>query len=289
MPFHRDSAKEIEKLVQTYQHQEKEKLTDQTLYQNYFNQYLKKKEKQIKNVLDYLYTVDGIIPFFLKGLLGEAPKFSFESYSYFLNKIQNELDDPSIVYSKLYNILEINKDEFEANKNDFYILFKNISYFEYKLNIVFDIVFERLAKNASILPEFIIAKIASIALTPYMCANIVRFMKENQILSLMKHFEINFLTDVVNELDTKIALKLISSISNNQLEEIFKTMLHKGYYQKIVNIFENYNGNIDIYKEALKKYIAHQNHNSKQEIIEKISPYFVNKNKLSEFVQMLNI
>jgi hypothetical protein len=285
MPFHRDSAKQIEQLVKNYKHNELEKVLNKNLYDKYFQQFMKKKEKNIKNVLDYLYTVDGIIPFFLKGLLGEAPKFSFKDYNSYLSSIQNKINDQE-VYGYLYKIFELSKEEFEQNKNDFYIVYKNITYFEHNLNVILDIVFERLAKNAAILPEFIIAKIASMALTPYMCSNIVRFMPDKQIISLMKHFDINFLTEVVNELDPQLAQKLMPSIEQKQIEEIFKIMLQKGYYQKIASIFEQFNGNLDSYKQALKKHITSQE--IAKEIIDKISPYFVNEAKKQEFIQFVN-
>jgi hypothetical protein len=285
MPFHRDSAKQIEQLVKNYKHNELEKVLNKNLYDKYFQQFMKKKEKNIKNVLDYLYTVDGIIPFFLKGLLGEAPKFPFKDYNSYLSSIQNKINDQE-VYGYLYKIFELSKEEFEQNKNDFYIVYKNITYFEHNLNVILDIVFERLAKNASILPEFIIAKIASMALTPYMCSNIVRFMPDKQIISLMKHFDINFLTEVVNELDPQLAQKLMPSIEQKQIEEIFKIMLQKGYYQKIASIFEQFNGNLDSYKQALKKHITSQE--IAKEIIDKISPYFVNEAKKQEFIQFVN-
>ncbi|MFN3603169.1 MAG: hypothetical protein ACK4UJ_00500 [Leptonema sp. (in: bacteria)] len=284
MPFHRDSAKEIENLVQTFQHSEQEKIKNQYLYKKYFAEFLEIEKKKIKNVLDYLYTVDGIIPFFLKGLLGEAPKFHFDSYEMFINSHFKDFNE-SLVYTKLFHFLKLPREEFENNQNDFWILLKNISYFEYKLNLVFDIVFERLAKNASVLPEFIIAKIARVALTPYMCANIVRFMSESQIVSLLQYFDTNFLTEVVNELDLSITLKLMKKISNQKIEEIFKTMLKKEYYQKMVSIYENYNDNIEIYKEVLSKY----NQQGKKEILNKIKPYFFNEEKFVEFQKILNL
>ncbi len=285
MPFHRDSAKQIEQLVKNYKHNEIERVQNKALYEKYFHLFMKKNEKNIKNVLDYLYTVDGIIPFFLKGLLGEAPKFQFKDYHSFISSISNRLNDQEI-YGYLHNSFGISKEEFEANKNDFYILYKNIHYFETNLKVVLDIVFERLAKNASILPDFIIAKIASMALTPYMCANIVRFMQEKQIISLMQHFDTNFLTDVVNELEPNFTQKLMPTIQQKQVEDIFKTMLQKGYFSKIAAIFEQYNGNLDIYKQALKKQLTSPQ--IAQEIIHKVSPYFVDENKKQEFIQFIN-
>ncbi|GIX41478.1 MAG: hypothetical protein KatS3mg129_1211 [Leptospiraceae bacterium] len=285
MPFHRDSAKQIEQLVKNYKHNELDKVQNRSLYDKYFQLFMKKNEKNIKNVLDYLYTVDGIIPFFLKGLLGEAPKFQFQDYNSYVSSISSKLNDQEI-YGSLYNLFELSKEEFEANKNDFYIIYKNINYFENNLNVVLDIVFERLAKNASVLPDFIIAKIASMALTPYMCANIVRFMPEKQIISLMKHFDINFLTEVVNELDPQLVQKLMPAIEQKQVEEIFKIMLQKGYFQKIANIFEHFNGNLDSYKQALKKQVTSPE--IAQEIINKVSPYFVNEAKKQEFIQFVN-
>lgn len=285
MPFHRDSARQIEELVKKFKHNELEQLQNKDLYNKYFQIYFNKKEKNIKTVLNYLYTVDGIIPFFLKGLLGEAPKFQFEDYHTFKSQVESKMNDNE-VYAYLHNHLEISQEEYEKHKNDFYILYKNIHYFEKNLNVVLDKVFAHLAKNASILPEFIIAKIASIALTPYMCANIVRFMPDKQIISLMKHFDINFLTDVVNELETDISQKLMPTIEQKQIEEIFKIMLQKGYFQKIALIFESFNGNLEPFKQALKKQVLSKD--ISQQIIEKVSPYFLNSSKKEEFIQFMN-
>lgn len=284
MPFHRDSAKEIETLIKTYPHYEKEILQDQELYNKYFSLYVTLTKKKIQNVLDYLYTVDAIIPFFLKGLLGEAPKFQFIPYENFIKTLPTDPND-STIFSRLLALFQIPKEEYDIYQHDLFILFKNISYFEYKLNIVLYMVFERLARNASILPEFIIAKIASIALTPFMCANIIRFMKEQQIISLMKYFDIPFLAEVVNELDIEITQTLMKYVSPKEIEEIFKIMLQKEFYPKIASIFENFNGNIEIYKQAILKYIS--NKESIETIIKKIEPYFTQEEKLLEFKTMI--
>jgi hypothetical protein len=78
MPFHRDSAKQIEQLVKNYKHTEIERVQNKALYEKYFHLFMKKNEKNIKNVLDYLYTVDGIIPFFLKGCWEKHQNFNLK-------------------------------------------------------------------------------------------------------------------------------------------------------------------------------------------------------------------
>ncbi len=286
MPFHRDSAKQIENLIKNFQHNEYDKIIDKNLYNKYFQTFLKMKEPNIKTVLNYLYTVDGIIPFFLKGLLGEAPIYQFESYSNFKEKFLKEINE-KFAYSFFSTNFNVNKEEFELNKNDFMILYINIRYFEANLNVILDKVFERLAKNASILPDFIIGKIASIALTPYMCANIARFLPKNQALSLMKQFDNQYLTEVVFYMIPNDVAKIMPEISLQQVEEIFKNMIQKGYYKKIIEIYENFNGDyqkyLNIISSIVKKYPAEK----LQQFISLVSPFFENQNKKHEFLKIL--